>query len=57
MNQEQKMYTLTELAKILNVTKRTLATYIKKGTLKAQMIGGSWIVSETNYKRFLNGEA
>lgn len=51
-----KMYTLRDLAKILNLTERTMHNYIKSGKLKGQKIGGKWQISETNLTKFLNGE-
>lgn len=37
-----KIYTLRNLAKILNLTERTMHNYIKSGKLKGQKIGGKW---------------
>lgn len=54
--QELKFYTLAELEEMLKVTNRTLLTYARSGKLKAVKIGGKWIVSEENLKKFLNGE-
>lgn len=51
-----KMYTLPELEKMLTVSNRTLLNYIKDGRLKAVKIGGKWLVSEDNLKKFLNGD-
>lgn len=53
---ELKFYTLAELEEILKVTNRTLLTYARSGKLKAVKIGGKWIVSEENLKKFLSGE-
>jgi hypothetical protein len=56
-----KMYTLAEVADVLEVTPRTAYAYIKadldgKGVtrLRAQRIGGKWFVSEDNLRAFLN---
>jgi len=51
-----KMYTLKDLAAQLNVTERTMHSYIKDGKLKGQKIGGRWQISESNLHKFLNGE-
>lgn len=51
------LYTLSELEPILEVTHRTLQTYIKDGRLKGVKIGGKWKVSEENLRKFLNGES
>lgn len=52
-----RLYTLTELEPILQVTHRTLQEYIKQGRLKGVKIGGKWKVSEENLKKFINGES
>ena len=50
-----KVYTLAEVAKKLQLTERTLHTYIKQKKIKAVKIGGRWHISEENLKNFLNG--
>lgn len=52
-----KLYNLKEVAELLSVTERTLHNYIKDGRLKGQKIGGRWKISETNLKRFIDGES
>ena len=49
------VYTAKETAEFLHVTERTIRSYIKRGMLKAQKIGGDWAISEDNIKAFLNG--
>ena len=51
-----RLYTLSELEVILQVTHRTLLTYIKNGKLKGVKIGGKWRITEENLRKFLNGE-
>lgn len=55
-NNDFKLYTLKELAPILDTTQRALLTYIKENKLKAVMIGGKWRVSEKNLNDFINGD-
>ena len=55
MSDTIKLYTLQELEGLLEVTTRTLLTYIKEGKLKAVKIGGKWKVSEANLQDFVNG--
>lgn len=50
-----KVYTLDEVADILKVTKRTLYSYIKAGTLPAVKMGKYWRVSQENLQAFVNG--
>lgn len=56
MSDTIKLYTLQELEGLLEVTTRTLLTYIKEGKLKAVKIGGKWKVSESNLQDFVNGK-
>lgn len=51
-----KLYDLKEVSEILNVTERTVLTYLYDGKLKGQKIKRKWRVSEQNLKNFLNGE-
>ena len=53
---EIKVYTLKEVSEVLKVTERTLLTYIKEGKLKANKIGGKWIISQENLQNFINGK-
>lgn len=48
-----KVYTLEEVAEILQLTRRTLYTYIKNGQLKAVKIGKYWRVSEETLQSFI----
>jgi len=41
-----KFYEIKEVAKMLNVTSRTILNYIKGGKLKAVKIGGKWKITE-----------
>lgn len=49
-------YTLEEIAEVLNVHITTLREYVKTGRLKAIKIGNKYIVSEENYKNFVDGK-
>lgn len=53
--ENMKIYTLEEIADFLNVTVRTLYTYIKNGRLKANKIGGKWIVTDNQLREFIEG--
>lgn len=48
-----KFYTTLEVAKSLNVTLQTVRDYIKKGKLKAQRVGKSFLISEKSIMEFL----
>ena len=47
-----KLYTLDEVADILQVTRRTLYTWIKADQLKAVKMGKYWRVSEQALQEF-----
>jgi len=49
-----KVYTLNEVAEILQLTRRTLYNYIKDGKLKAVKIGKYWRVPEETLQQFIN---
>lgn len=49
-----KVYTLEEVAEILQLTRRTLYNYIKSGKLKAVKIGKYWRVPEEALQHFIN---
>ena len=52
--QNVKVYTLDEVANIMQVTKRTLYTYIQAGVLHAVKFGKSWRVSERDLDTFIS---
>ena len=47
---------MREVSEILKVTERTLYNYIKEGRLKVQKIGGKWIITEENLRKFIKAE-
>jgi len=51
-----KLFTIAEIADALQLHVRTVQLYCKKGKLKAQTIGGRKMISEENFKKFLQGE-
>jgi len=48
------LYTVDEVAKMLNMHTRTIRRYIEKGQLRAERIGGSWRISEEAFKEIFN---
>ncbi|NIO17291.1 MAG: helix-turn-helix domain-containing protein [Deltaproteobacteria bacterium] len=52
-----KLYTLKTLAEKLGTTERTLREYIKKGRLKATLVGGAWRVSQKNLEEFFKEQS
>lgn len=49
-----RVYTLDEVAEILQLTKRTLYNYIKADKLKAVKVGKYWRISSENLQEFIN---
>lgn len=50
----KRVYTLDEVADIMQVTKRTLYNYIKAGTLHAVKMGKYWRVPEESLQDFIS---
>ena len=46
------LYSVPELADMLNVTTVSIRNYIKRGYLKGQKMTGRWFVSEVDVKDF-----
>lgn len=55
-NKDLKIYTLVEVAEMLQVTRRTLYNYLKDGRLKANKVIGKWIVTEEQLRDFIEGK-
>lgn len=51
-----KTYTVSDIAHDLGVTERTIREYIKSGKIKAVKVGNKYIISEDNYRNFVNGK-
>jgi excisionase family DNA binding protein len=56
MAETMKVYTIEELETLLNVTRRTLYTYIKEGKLQAIKMGKYWRVREDQLDAFLSSD-
>ena len=48
-----KLYSLTEAAELLGVTKQTITKYLKQGRIVSTTIGGKKYLSEENIRAFL----
>lgn len=53
---DTKIYTLEDIEKLLDVTRRTLYNYIKDGKLKANKVANKWIVTEEQLQNFIEGK-
>ncbi|WP_210123649.1 MULTISPECIES: helix-turn-helix domain-containing protein [unclassified Staphylococcus] len=51
-----KTYTVEEVAEMLGVSARTIREYIRKEKIKAVKVGNKYIISEDNYRKFVNGD-
>lgn len=56
MAETMKIYTIEELETLLNVTRRTLYTYIKEGKLQAVKMGKYWRVRADQLDAFLSSD-
>lgn len=48
-----KVYTILEVAEILQVGRRAVYSYVRDGKLKAVKIGKEWRINEPDLKEFL----
>ena len=51
---EDKLYTINELAKITNLTDRTIRNYLAKGNLTGIKVGGQWRFSKDDILKFFS---
>lgn len=51
-----KLYSPDDIAGMLQVTRRTIYSYMKTGKLHASKIGGNWRITEENLNDFLQGD-
>lgn len=56
LNKNIILYSIDDLVEMLQVTRRTIYNYIKSEQLKANKVGGRWIVTEENFKKFIEGK-
>jgi len=49
------LYTVDDIARMLNMHSRTIRRYIEKGQLRAERIGGSWRISEEALAEMFDG--
>ena len=47
---------MKEVSDLLKVTERTLYNCIKAGDFKAKKVGGKWIITEENLRKFIEAE-
>jgi len=53
----ERLYKVSEVARMLNVSTVAVMKWVKSGKLKARRIGKLWMIPESELKRFLWGEA
>lgn len=51
---EKKVYTVDELVQMLQVTSRTIYSYIRNGKLKAVKMGKYWRITDKALEEFLS---
>jgi len=55
-NNSQKKYSVKQVADMMGVSRITIFNYIKKGRLKAQMVGRSYVIEEDDLLDITNKE-
>lgn len=53
---QEKQYTVNEVAEMSKRKQWTVRDHIARGLLKASKVGKSFLISETNYKKYINNE-
>lgn len=51
-----KVYDLNEVCEILKMNIQTIRIYIKEGKLKASKVGRKYIITEDDFKAFLESQ-
>ena len=51
-----ELYSVSQVAAILNVSNRTIMNYIKQGRIKGAKIGGKWKFTREAIEKFAKGE-
>ena len=52
LNENYKLYTITEAMEVLGLSRRSVMTYIYSGKLPANKVGGKWRITEATLKAF-----
>ena len=53
---EQRQYTVNEVAEMTKRKQWTIRQHISLGLLKASKVGKSWLISSTNYNKYITNE-
>jgi len=53
---EQRQYTVNEVAEMTKRKQWTIRNHIGLGLLKASKVGKSFLISSTNYNKYINNE-
>ncbi len=54
MGELEKLYTVEDVAHMMELTSRTIRNYLKDGSLKGRKIGGQWRFTEEDIKNFMD---
>ena len=54
MHEQEKLYTIHDIAKMTSLTTRTIRNYLKKETLIGTKVGGQWRFTANDIKSFMN---
>ena len=53
---EEKIYSVDEIATILDLHPKTVRRFVREGKLKARKIGRAWKISQEQFKEYAHGE-
>ena len=56
MIEEEKLYSISDIAKKTKLTDRTIRNYLANGTLKGRKIGGQWRFTQSDINALFNNE-
>ncbi len=56
MPQDQKLYTVNEVAEITLMTPRTIRNYLRSGALKGRKVGGQWRFTQEDVQALLGAK-
>lgn len=53
-SKKEKLYTVSDICENTGQSESTVTRHIRLGLMKASKVGKSWLVTEENYKNYIN---
>jgi len=54
--ENEKVYSILEVSKLLDITYPTVRKYVKEGKIRSRRVGRKYLVTGESIRSFLNGE-